>query len=667
MPNNEKTKVLPELSTRAEISAGSYNEAENTIEIIAATETEVSRWDWDNGAYVEVLSVDKKSVRTQRLDNGSVAFIDSHNTYGGVSNIFGKVIAYRFENKQLICTVKLSKRKDIEGIIGDIKDGIISNISVGYSVYKMRLEETRDTGDVYRVTDWEPKEVSTCIVPADYASQTRTEGARSQTVIIENSNLNLNTNMPKENEQTPPTDQNRNEQPPTPAPTATPTPTPAAPNDASRADSANVEHTRSAEILRACTAANLPTTFAQKLIDDKVPLDEARAQIIAEFSKEPVSTDPKRVGVGEDREHEGKREAMTDALILRTGVAPKELAESRERMGRAKEYQAHTLLDIARNCAEMGGANTRGMSKKEIVTRAITSSTSDFAILLDGTARRTLLASYSAVADTWRRFCSTGSVSDFREARRLRMGTLGNLKQVAENEEYKTKPLTDADYEKVFVKKWGDMLNMSYEMIVNDDLGGFTRIAEMQGRAAARTIEAEVYKLLGANAGLGPVMADGNTLFHASHGNIVAVPAAPTVSVFDIMRQQMASQKDKDSNDFLDIMPSLFLGPLSLGGNVRVINGAEYDVDVTKFQVPNRVRGLLKDIIDTPRLTGTAYYMFAAPSEEPVIEVTFLDGQQTPVVERQEAWKTDGVEFKTRLEFMPNAVGWRGALRNAGA
>lgn len=666
MPNNEKTKVLPELSTRAEISAGSYNEAENTIEIVAATETEVSRWDWDNGAYIEVLSVDKKSVRTQRLDNGSVAFIDSHNTYGGVSNIFGKVIAYRFENKQLICTVKLSKRKDIEGIIGDIKDGIISNISVGYSVYKMRLEETRDTGDVYRVTDWEPKEVSTCIVPADYASQTRTEGARSQTVIIENSNLNLNTNMPKENEQTPPTDQNRNEQPVTPAPTATTTPTPAAPNDASRADGANVEHTRSAEILRACTAAKLPTEFAQKLIDGKVPLDEARAQIIAEFSKEPVSTTPQNTRVGEDKAAEGRREAMTDALILRTGVATKELTENRERMGRAQEYRADTLLDIARRCAEVGGSNTRGLSKKEIVQRAITSSTSDFAILLDGTARRTLLASYSAVADTWRRFCTTGTVSDFREYRRLRMGTLGNLKQVAENEEYKTKALTDADYERVSVKKWGDMLNMSYEMIVNDDLGGFTSIAGMQGRAAARTIESEVYKLLGLNAGLGPVMADGKTLFHADHGNI-ATAAAPSVAVFDAMRQQMASQKDKDSNDFLDIMPSLFLGPLSLGGNARVINGAEFDVDSTKFEIPNKVRGLLKDIIDTPRLTGTAYYMFAAPTEEPVIEVTFLDGQQTPVVERQDAWKTDGVEFKTRLEFMPNAVGWRGGLRNAGA
>jgi hypothetical protein len=31
-------------------------------------------------------------------------------------------------------------------------------------------------------------------------------------------------------------------------------------------------------------------------------------------------------------------------------------------------------------------------------------------------------------------------------------------------------------------------------------------------------------------------------------------------------------------------------------------------------------------VVDTPRLSGNIWYMFADPNEEPVLEVAFLDG-----------------------------------------
>jgi hypothetical protein len=46
-------------------------------------------------------------------------------------------------------------------------------------------------------------------------------------------------------------------------------------------------------------------------------------------------------------------------------------------------------------------------------------------------------------------------------------------------------------------------------MIVNDDMGAFTRLPMMLGRAAALSIEVDVYALLAQNAGLGPTLSDG--------------------------------------------------------------------------------------------------------------------------------------------------------------
>jgi hypothetical protein len=205
-------------------------------------------------------------------------------------------------------------------------------------------------------------------------------------------------------------------------------------------------------------------------------------------------------------------------------------------------------------------------------------------------------------------------------------------------------------------------------MIINDDLAGFTRLSGMLGRAAARSIENDVYAVLALNSGLGPVLVDGKTLFHADHGNIATDAGAPTVTRFDAMRVQMGQQMDKDENDYLDIRPSLWLGPMNLASTVRILNGSQYDPDATnKLQRPNVVNGLLSDVIDTPRLSGNAYYMFANPSEEPTLEVSFLNGVQTPFMESQNGFEVDGVKWKIRLDYGVGAVGFRGAIRNAGA
>jgi phage major head subunit gpT-like protein len=207
-------------------------------------------------------------------------------------------------------------------------------------------------------------------------------------------------------------------------------------------------------------------------------------------------------------------------------------------------------------------------------------------------------------------------------------------------------------------------VNISRQMIVNDDLGAFLNVAESLGRAAALTIEKAVYAMLLAN----PTMSDGFALFHANHKNLQSTGTALTVTNIDADRVAMAKQMDVGGNDYLDIKPSVLLLPVELGGTARVINRSEYDPDATnKLQRINPVAGLFSDIIDSPRLSGTARYYFADPEIMPAFEVAFLNGNDTPYLEQQTGFDTDGVQYKVRLDFGVAAIESRAVYKNLGA
>jgi hypothetical protein len=301
-----------------------------------------------------------------------------------------------------------------------------------------------------------------------------------------------------------------------------------------------------------------------------------------------------------------------------------------------------------------------------VVAAAFTQGTADFPILLETAMHKTLQSAYANASDTWSRFCKVGSVSDFRANGRYRVGGLSNLDAVNEFGEFKNKAIPDGEKGSITASTKGNIINLTRQAIVNDDLGAFIGLSASLGRAARRTIEASVYALLAENSGLGPTQSDTNPLFHSGRKN-VGTGAALTVASIDADRALMASQTGVGGYDYLDIRPAILLVPTLYAGTARVINDAQYDPDTAnKLQRPNAVRGLFRDIVDSPRLTGTRYYMFADPTEAPVIEVAFLDGQQEPVIEMERGFDVDGTRYKVRLDYGVAAIDWRGAVTNAG-
>ena len=401
------------------------------------------------------------------------------------------------------------------------------------------------------------------------------------------------------------------------------------------------------------------------LADPAISIETAQAKLLTHLGKDATPATPKgafpKIDTVAD-ETDKFRAAASVALVVRAGFDVPEKADIR-----ANPYRGYKLLDMARASLDRLGVDTRGMSQMDVVAAAFTQGTSDFPILLENAMHKTLQAAYAAAALTWRRFCAVGSVSDFRAHNRYRVGSFGNLDSLNELGEFKNKSVPDGEKSSITASTKGNIINLSRQAVINDDLGAFVGLSASLASAAARTIEASVYAMLAENSGLGPTMSDTYSLFHANHSNIAATGAL-SVTVFDSIRQKLASQTDVSGNDYLDLRPAIIVTPMASGSLARSLNAQEYDDDSQKNQRrPNVVRGLFRDVVDSPRITGTRVYAFADPAEAPVLEVAFLDGQQEPYLEAQDGFTVDGAQYKVRLDYGTAAIDYRGAATAAGA
>ncbi|MBB4837289.1 ATP-dependent Clp endopeptidase proteolytic subunit ClpP [Sphingomonas kyeonggiensis] len=366
-------------------------------------------------------------------------------------------------------------------------------------------------------------------------------------------------------------------------------------------------------------------------------------------------------------------EGAQNWILVRAGVASLVEKAAKARGETLKidpgEFRGVSMVDLARESLVLSGTRMTSRAPREIMGQAftarnaITQGTGDFPLLLEQALHKVLIASYQVTPDKWSRFCGKTTVTDFRAHNLYRRGTFGVLDAVDENGEFKQKPIPDGAREQLIASTKGNIITISRQALINDDLGAFSDLAVDLGRAAKLTIEVDVFAYINSNPNTG----DGQPFFSAAHGNLRAAGGPPTVAEVDAMRQLMASQKDISGNEFLEIDPSIFLGPLSLGGQARVTNGSQYDPDAAnKLQRTNIALGIFDDIVDTARLTGNPWYTFADPGVAPAIVVGFLDGVEEPFLDSEEGWKVDGTEHKVRLDYGVAGVNPASAAKNAG-
>lgn len=478
---------------------------------------------------------------------------------------------------------------------------------------------------------------------------------------------------------------------PTPAASPSPAPAvPAAPASPTPEQIRTEERERIAAITKAGRTLGRPQAEVDAAIADgtkvkhyhRAAIDALASAPPGEGGVLPFNRQDQRIQPGEDQRDKFVR-GMTAWMIERAGVADDIDAalKAKPRLFRGwtydsdpGEFRGMTLVDMARECLERAGTRTRGMNKDHMVGQALTmrspaASTSDFPIILENILYKVLLAQYAITPDVWRRFCKVGSVSDFRVNKRYRLGTFGSLDALNEVGEFKNKSIPDAERQSLTASTKGNIIAISRQTIINDDMGAFDTLASMFGRAAMLTQELDVFALLAQNSGLGPLLSDGVALFdNTAHFN-VPTGAAIGSTALDLDRVAMARQKDPSKNEILALTPSILLVPTELGGTARQIINGQYDFDALSTKnpwVPNKVMNMVREIIDTPRLTGTRRYLFADPGVAPTIELAYVEGQAQPFMDQQQGFRVDGIEWKVRMDYGVAAIDFRGAVTNAG-
>lgn len=410
---------------------------------------------------------------------------------------------------------------------------------------------------------------------------------------------------------------------------------------------------------------NIAALYQACLADTALSVEQASAKLLAKLGEgaEPVGQIASgRIEAGLDA-RDKRVIAMGQSLGARIGI---------EKADGANPFRGMRMHELARACLRASGVNPDGMSSMQIAEAVLTNknvraaqTSSDFPVILENTMHKLVLTGFQGQTSTWQRFCKIGDVSDFRVWNRLVPGLLGNLDTVNEHGEYLNKNIPDTQKESITVTRKGNIISITPEVLVNDDIGYIQSMASGLGATGQRAIERAVYALLATN----PTMSDGIVLYHASHGNLAAAGAVPSVTTLDAARVALMTQTAPGSDaEYLDIQPAVAVVPLSQGGNTRVIITAAYDPDtVNKLQRPNMVNGMVKDVVDSPRVSGTVWHIFADANVAPVYEVVFLDGQRAPTITEDVNFRTSGIAWKVEMPFGVGAISWRGGYRNAGA
>jgi hypothetical protein len=687
----EQTIELPAFRRSAELAPNSIDPETRSVEVIWSTGARVRRAALFGEPHDEELSMAPEHVRLERLNAGA-PFLKVHEAHD-LDAVIGSVVpgSARIENGQGIARIRLSERDAVGDIWRDIEAGHIRAVSIGYQVHRFEISKPDGQRELWRAVDWTPFEISAVPVGADPAAGFRAKGEHHDCVLHRRdapisegaSPMTDKTQTPAETaDQTSTTTAAREETSMTDdktgaadtqtraadtKPKATkPAPEPAPEDRARSVDTdALVSEARAQERERVSTIhgladkLHLERGFADDLIKCGVSIDEARRLILDQVAAkaDETRTFPHvSIPLGGRDATVTRREAISNALLHRYSPTLFPLEDA------AREYRGMTLMELARESLETAGASTRGLSRDEVATRAL-HSTSDFPEILAAVTNKTLRQAYEAYPRTFPLFCRQVLATDFKAMHRVQLGEAPQLLKVGESGEFKRGTLGESK-ESYRIETYGRVVAITRQVLINDDLDAFTRIPAMYGNSIAQLESDVVWDIVTSN----PAMADGTALFHATHKNLAGSGAALGVDSVGLARAAMRKQTGLDKKTVLNIRPAFLIVPAALELKAEQLVAQNLVPAQSGNVVPQSIRTLSP--IAEPRLDAaseTAWYLAASPNQIDTIEYAYLEGQQGAYIETRNGFDVDGVEIKCRLDFGAKAIDWRGLYKNPGA
>ena len=371
------------------------------------------------------------------------------------------------------------------------------------------------------------------------------------------------------------------------------------------------------------------------------------------------------------------REALEAACCLSVGLDETQvLAKYGERTLDAADAIRHIgLRELVAECARMEGHEIPRVFGDGTATIRAGFSTLSLPGILENVMNKTLLAAYENTPIAAFDLCSVGTVSDFKEVSRYRLLGTGGFEPVAADGELKHGKVREHKYTNK-ADTYGQILMLTRQDIINDDLNAFMDIPRQMGRSGAESIDDLFFSLLLGNSPAFFSSANSNLL----SGVDTVFSANSLTKAKTLFRKQKAGpgNRAKDQKP-INIRPEYLVVPVELETEAELLMGsAQLMIDAsgqpTKIPVDNPHRNRYR-VVSTPHLSdtyysgasGKAWYLFANPRILPAFEIVFLNGRRSPVIERVEMPPNMlGMGFRSYIDFGVNGQDTRAAVKVTG-
>ncbi|OZS72166.1 MULTISPECIES: ClpP-like prohead protease/major capsid protein fusion protein [Providencia] len=442
------------------------------------------------------------------------------------------------------------------------------------------------------------------------------------------------------------------------APVAEPAPQSQNPTNTQQPDTASIQaQARQAEQTRMNGIKDLFAMFGGKhdsvmvecLTDINCTVEQAKDKILDLVAKEATPTNKNNYGA-HIYANNGNivGDSVRASLMARAGY---------DETQADNPYNCMTLRELARMSLADRGVGVASYNPMQMIAMAFTHTTSDFGNILLDVANKSILQGWNEAEETFDLWTKKGQLSDFKTATRVGMGGFNSLRTVREGAEYKYVTTSDKK-ETIALATYGELFSISRQAIINDDMSMLTDIPMKLGRAAKATIGDLVYVILTKNE---KMRSDNKPLFSADHGNTIK----GGMDVDTIGNGRTAMRKQKEGERTLNIRPAFMLVPTALEiAAIQVVGSGSVKGADVNANIINPIRNIA-EIITEPRLdinSDTTWYMTSAKGTD-TIEVAYLNGVDTPYIDQQEGFTSDGVTTKVRIDAGVAPVDYRGLVR----
>lgn len=268
--------------------------------------------------------------------------------------------------------------------------------------------------------------------------------------------------------------------------------------------------------------------------------------------------------------------------------------------------------------------------------------THSIAGILSSTVNKFLLAGFNGVESSWRSISSVRSVNDFKTLTSYRLNGGMKFEKVANGGSLKNAAASD-ESRTISADTYGIMTSVTRTDLINDDLGALTAVPQRIGRGGALALNDAFWQ---------EFQAGHNTWYTSGRGNLESTAGALSLANLKKLATRFRKLKDPDGNP-VAVDPRVLLVPADLEIAAAEIMGSALLVGGSSAGPNVNVLAGRYQVVSTSYLSSIEdYYLVANPADLPAMEVAFLNGVQSPIVETAEAeFNTLGISMKGYFDF----------------